>query len=220
MQARKTKKVSIIIAALTVSVFILFDVFDVSAGRMEPTSAPAPTMHNLNEVYHNIAPAVPSNWAAMPSHTQPEGTSAIHMKLDDGGIQGSCTAAGKEETVVIVGLEHNISYPLSTQGQPTGTREHDPISVIKYIDKSSPFLYQKLCQGQQMQEMELKFYRLDNVGAEEHYYTILLTNVHVVGIKTYFPNMEYVSFAYGTIRWTWEDGSIEYPETVPGGGGG
>ncbi len=217
MQARKAKKVSFIVAALMVSVFILFDVFDLNAGKMEPTSAPAPTMHNLNEVYHNIAPAVPSDWSAMPSSAQTTGKGAIHMTID--GIQGSCQAEGREGTIVVVGLEHKLYLPLGSQGQPSGTRVHEPLSVVKYFDKSSPELYRHLCENRVINRVTLRFYRTSALGVE-HYYTIELENARIFGIRQYFPNMEYVSLSYERIGWKNETDGIEYQDVVPGAGGG
>lgn len=150
----------------------------------------------------------------MPSHLWLEGN-------NQGAIDGSCTQKGRENSILVQGLDHEVAIPRSPQdGQPTGKRVHNPLTITKVFDASSPKLQQALCSGERIPKWEMKFYRISDTGNEEHYFTIKLEDAIVVSMKTYYPNcldakleqyrhMEDVSFTYGKIIWTWEIDGIE-----------
>jgi type VI secretion system secreted protein Hcp len=93
------------------------------------------------------------------------------------------------------------------------------MTITKVFDKSSPKLAQALTSGEQL-EIELKWYRIDPSGIEEHYFTIKLEEAIIVAMKGWTPNcldalkegfshMEDVSSTYSKIIWTWEPDGIE-----------
>ena len=148
----------------------------------------------------------------------------IHLMLTgvkQGKIEGSCTITGREGTILIEAVEHVVEIPRSPQtGLPTGKRVHKPLTVTKMIDKSSPKLFQALCSGEQLTEVELDWYRINPQGSEEKYYTIKLSNAIITAVRTWMPNcldknfesyehMEDVSFTYEKIVWTWVPDGIE-----------
>jgi type VI secretion system secreted protein Hcp len=147
-----------------------------------------------------------------------------HMTLvgvNQGEIKGSCMQQGREDTILIEGFEHVVRIPKDPHtGLPTGKRVHEPFTVIKIFDKSSPKLYQALCTGEHLEQVVIKWYRIDPTGAEEHYFTHTLEKAIIVDIKAWMPNcldpvkesythMENVSFTYEKIRFTWEVDGIE-----------
>lgn len=211
----KRKRTNLIVSVLVLAGLAAFSLSGY-AGDLEPSGLPGPTMHSLDEIFDKIGSALPPGWKPMPSHGQAEGKSAIHMSLEgenQGNIEGSCEAEGREDTIVVVGLEHQVSIPLDPQsGLPTVKRVHEPLSILKYIDKASPKLYAALCTGEHLSEVVLKFYRIDRFGGEEHYYTITLEDAIIVERKRAFPNVESVSFVYSRIRWTWEIDGIEWED--------
>ncbi len=142
-----------------------------------------------------------------------------HMWLEgerQGPIAGSCDQAGRENSILVQALEHNVYIPHDPQsGQPTGKRVHEAIKITKVIDKSSPLLFQALTSGERMKDVTIKLYRIDRTGAEEHYYTINLEDAVIVAIRTWIPNcldpsmesfqhMETVDITYRKITWTYE----------------
>lgn len=202
---------------------LLAIVLNAGAGNLEPPTSPSSTMKTLDEIYANVQEKLPPKWAQHPDWSQITGATAIHMTInDDGGtpIEGSCTVVGRENTIVVIGLGHQVWYAYdSTQGQAISPRKHEPLTVLKYLDKSSPILYQMLCEGRLLTNVELKFY-VDNHpgGGIQHYYTIVMESVRILDIKMAFPNVESVSFIYPRIRWTWEDGSITFEDEPYTGG--
>lgn len=217
----KTKRVFVKLV-LTLSALALIAVLslNVGAGSLEPSASPAPTMHTLSEVYNRVKQLVPENWASMPSHSQVAGAWAAHMTVDgdnQGLIEGSCQAPGKEGTIVVVGNEHRVYVPTDPQsGLPTGQRRHVPYTILKYKDKSTPNLYRALCQMEEINPAQIKFYRTDAMGQEEHYFTVTLENAWIIEIREITPNLESVSFYYETITWRWEPDGIYFMDH-PGG---
>jgi type VI secretion system secreted protein Hcp len=150
----------------------------------------------------------------MPFYMTLEGTA-------QGAIEGSCDQTGREGTILCQAFQHDISIPRDPQtGQPSGLRVHNPLVVTKFYDKASPKLYQALTSGERMTDVTMKWYRIDNAGIEEHYFTIKLEDAIVVSIKPYVPNcldphyesyghMEDVAYTYRKIIWTWEPDGIE-----------
>jgi len=138
-----------------------------------------------------------------------------------GIIEGSCEMHGREGTITVYGMNHDISIPSSpTDGLSTGKRVHGPLTIIKDYDKSSPKIYQALCTGEHMEDLTIKWYRITKQGIEEHYFTHKLEDAIVVSVKPYMPeslvaenesyrHMEIVSFTYKKITWIWEPNGIE-----------
>ncbi|MBU0618098.1 MAG: Hcp family type VI secretion system effector [Planctomycetes bacterium] len=150
----------------------------------------------------------------MPAHMTVEGE-------NQGNIEGSCDMQGREATILIEAMNHEVRIPRDPQsGLSTGKRIHNAFSVVKVFDKASPKLYQALCTGEHMKNVTLKWYRIDPTGQEEHYFTHTLEDAIIVSIRPWMPNcldaatesythMEEVMFTYKKIRWTWEIDGIE-----------
>lgn len=138
-----------------------------------------------------------------------------------GKIDGSCDMEGREKTVVVFGMNHDVHIPRDPQsGLPSGKRVHGPLTIVKEYDKSSPKLYQALCTGEHMKKVQLKFYRIDKTGTEAHYFTTNLEDAIVVSMKPFSPltflsenepyrHMEEVAFTYKKVKWTWEPDGVE-----------
>ena len=147
-----------------------------------------------------------------------------HMTLEgemQGEIQGSCDMEGREDTILVYKVEHEIHIPRDPQsGQPSGKRIHGPFTIVKEYDKASPKLYQALATGERMKKVTIKYFRIDHTGVEEHYFTHEFETAIVVSMRAYYPltfvdesepfrHMEEVSFTYDKIKWTWEVDGIE-----------
>jgi type VI secretion system secreted protein Hcp len=138
-----------------------------------------------------------------------------------GKIEGFCDMKGREGTILVYGMNHDIHIPRDPQsGQPSGKRIHGPLTLTKEYDKSSPKIYQALCTGERMKKVEIKWYRIAKDGTEEHYFTHSLQNAIVVSVKPYTPivflpenepyrHMEEIAFTYSKIKWTWEPDGVE-----------
>lgn len=146
-----------------------------------------------------------------------------------GAINGDCSQSGRENSILVYNMDHTVEIPRDTHtGLPTGQRIHKPLTILKHKDQATPLLYQACCTGEHISSFELDYYRINDKGQEEHYFTITLSNAIIVEMREYTPttflekhkpyhDMEEVSFSYEKIVWTYEPDGVESEDdwTVP-----
>ncbi len=137
-----------------------------------------------------------------------------------GPITGGVTIKGREGSILVHSFENEILSALDpTSGLPTGKREHEPIVIVKEIDKSSPKLWSALVNNENLTTWVLRFWATGATGVEQNIYTITLTNARIASIREFMdenlapaeatlPLLEEVTFTYQKIQWTWTDGGI------------
>ncbi|HVK70807.1 MAG TPA: type VI secretion system tube protein TssD, partial [Polyangium sp.] len=142
-----------------------------------------------------------------------------------GEIKGSVTQKGRENSIMIIAVSHEIMSPRDpASGLPTGKRMHKPFIVTKELDKASPLLYSSLVNNENISEWELKHYTpqvkaQQGVGTEVNHYTVRLINANIASVNFRMPNnrnpdlMKYaeyeeIAFTYQKIIWTWNEGGI------------
>lgn len=137
-----------------------------------------------------------------------------------GQIIGGSTQAGREDMIVVHEVQHQIrSSRDAASGLATGKRQHKPITITKELDKSSPLLYNILCNNENITEFRLQFWSPSRSGQEVHHFTIELEDATIAGIRFIMPDnrdpelmrlkeYEQISFMYRKITWTYEDGGI------------
>jgi type VI secretion system secreted protein Hcp len=153
-----------------------------------------------------------------------------HLTLtgeEQGAIEGSCEWEGREDTILVQAFDHVVELPTDDRGIASGRRVHRPIVITKEIDRSTPMLYQALCTGELLTDMELEWYRIDGTGDEELYYTMSMFNGIITKIRPWVPNvldqnnshlkhMEDVHISYEKIIWTWEPDGVEFEDAWSG----
>jgi len=139
-----------------------------------------------------------------------------------GEIAGPCEKQGMQGAIEIFSFDHLVQIPRSEDtGLPVWPRLHSNIKVSKEIDKSTPKLYQALCTGELLQEVDFAWIHGTDIGSEEKYYTVRIEQALITGIRPWAPNrldpdntvyryLEEVLFAYEKITWTWVPDGIEY----------
>jgi type VI secretion system secreted protein Hcp len=138
-------------------------------------------------------------------------------------IKGSVSIAGREGSVAVVALDHDVYIPVDpTTNQLSGTRRHDPFVFTKYIDAATVYLNKAVCEGQTYSQVEIKSYQVDNSGVEKEFYRCVLENVKVIKVapvlssvfnsKKKVAPMEQISLVYQKITWTYVDGNIQYSD--------
>jgi type VI secretion system secreted protein Hcp len=137
-----------------------------------------------------------------------------------GDIRGSVTVKGREGTIMVIAVDHELSSPRDPRsGLPTGSLLHKPIRITKEVDRSSPLLYSVLTDNENLTGWELQFWRPTATGTEVNHYTMRLTNANIADIEFHMPNsrnpdlqryseFEELSFTYQRIDWIWTDGGI------------
>lgn len=132
------------------------------------------------------------------------------------------TTRGQEELNAIFALSHTLDTPFDpSSGLPNGTTKHEPISITKRIDKSTPGFYQALYNNEVLPAVTLNLYRNNpSSGETEVYYTVELINARIVSMKSHSPlvlilenedmgHLETVKFTYQTIHWTYHPAGTE-----------
>ena len=137
-----------------------------------------------------------------------------------GPITGSVTQKGREGSIEVVSLHHEIVAPRDpASGRPTGKRMHKPFSVTKPLDRASPLLYEMLSNNENLSEVTLRVFKPHPSGVEKHAFTVHLVNATISSIQLRLlntrlarngkmPELEEVSFTYQRIEWTWMDGNV------------
>jgi type VI secretion system secreted protein Hcp len=156
----------------------------------------------------------------------------VHLFLKSNGedVKGESTqiSEGRENSIecTFFQAEMNSGHELQT-GRATARRQHKPLVIKKRIDKSTPLIAKALTKHAKI-EGEFKFYRPNPAGdgTTQHYYTVKINNGRVHSQKqvsewatgaTAEPPMEEVSFIFGTISWTYEDGGVQHEDTWENG---
>ena len=180
-----------------------------NAGDLNPPASPASTMKTLDEVYAAASSAPTDD--PVPDIVNVQNAKAIHLWISgdtQGEIRGSCTVAGREGSIGVIGFGHSVVQPRdAASGLPTGVRQHSPIIITKRIDKSTPLLYTMLVYNENTNEFTLRFYQDSRYGIV-NYYTIELVDASIASIEQIDTERERISFCYQRINWIFEDGGI------------
>ncbi|MDX6828659.1 type VI secretion system tube protein Hcp, partial [Klebsiella pneumoniae] len=79
--------------------------------------------------------------------------------------------ADREFSIEFKGFQHNLSnHTDKATGNPTGTRQHSPMIIVKEFEYSSPYLYKAVATGQNLKYAEIKFYKISDAGQEVEYF--------------------------------------------------
>jgi type VI secretion system secreted protein Hcp len=134
------------------------------------------------------------------------------------GITGSNPIKGREGSSEVIEFDHTLRIPLDQHmGTISGKRVHAPVKVTKTIDTATPMLYQACAEGKTIDELSIEWYRINDQGIEELYFTHTLKKVKVSEVKAVLPNtkdpslerlthLEEVSLMYERIEWKHEEG--------------
>jgi type VI secretion system secreted protein Hcp len=134
-----------------------------------------------------------------------------------GNIDGSVTQKGREKSILVHGFDNQISAPHdAATGLPTGKRLHQPVTIVKEVDQSSPKLWTALVNNENLTEWVLKFWSTDlaQPDTEKQIYTVTLTNASIASMREFMgdnqnaaqaklPLQEQISFTYQKIEWAW-----------------
>ena len=174
-------------------------------GSLNPPGSPAPTMRSLDQIYNEVAKLTAANPLALPPGLSPNQQGVIHLTAKgqtQGDIRGECTIRGLENSIVCIGFSHEIISPRdAASGLPTGRRQHKPLRVIKYADKTTPLFYSALVRNENLPTVVLKFFQTDAKGNAVNYLKITLMNANLSRVASDFPNLETLEFTYQKIEW-------------------
>lgn len=138
-------------------------------------------------------------------------------------VKGSARQKHVLDKIVVRGAvaDANAQIDFKT-GRPTKDKvRHKPLVVTKEIDRASPQLYEALKNKTKYNMVTLEFWRMPpGGGGEQNYYTLVMNDVTVVGIKLVMPNnrrpenelvpeLEELSLSYGSIGYSFKAGGAQ-----------
>lgn len=145
------------------------------------------------------------------------------VKID--GIPGESTDDKHKDWIEVLSFNHGMHQPssatASSAGGGTAERcEHQDFSIVKYLDKASPKLYELCSSGKHIKEITIEMCRAS--GDKLKYMEVKLEQVVISNVAPSgssgsgdgFPT-EAVSFNYGKIKWTYTQ-----QKRADGSGGG
>jgi type VI secretion system secreted protein Hcp len=148
------------------------------------------------------------------------------MKDSQGNnINSTVKVKGRENSAEVYEFHHQVYIPTDEHtGSLSGTRKHTPFCIVKPFCSATPVLNKACCSGQNLQEVKLSWYRIDDTGKEQEYLRQTLTNAKVVSVKPivrdvkdktkeHYGHLEEVQFRYETIQWQYLDGNISSQDT-------
>ena len=145
-----------------------------------------------------------------------------YMKID--GIPGSTSVAGREGCIEVLEFEHQVYLPTDRDdGTITGTRKHEAMTVHKAFDKSSSLLFKKVCTGETIPNILIRWYQITARGEEVCYYEHTLEKCKIASVKSYMHNVkdrskdqyvhqEAVVIRYEKITWNYLDGNLQHTD--------
>ncbi|MCA8956194.1 MAG: type VI secretion system tube protein Hcp [Planctomycetes bacterium] len=139
----------------------------------------------------------------------------VHIEgATQGKLDGDVDQEGREKMIRGYRFESRSTIPRHADtGQPTGTRTHHPLVFSKHVDRSSPQLWQAMTSGESLKVVRFDFYRINESGENEKYYSITLSEAIVVEMKSELEDTskatdlqaeemrEYVSLTFKKIQW-------------------
>ncbi len=106
-------------------------------------------------------------------------------------VKADVQIKGREGTAEVIQFNYDVSIPSdSNTGALTAVRKHNDAVFTKTLDASSPVLFEACCRGKSFKSMQLDWYRINDAGKEEIYFTHLFTGVKVVKVKEYMKNVK------------------------------
>lgn len=97
------------------------------------------------------------------------------------------------------------------------------MSLVKEFDKSTPYLYRAVANGEKLQKAVIKWYRINTAGLEEEFLNMTMETLRVIAINPHMHNFkradgqsitptESFRFGYQKITWAYLDGNISFTD--------
>ncbi|MGH2443093.1 MAG: type VI secretion system tube protein TssD [Chloroflexota bacterium] len=122
----------------------------------------------------------------------------------------------------LAGLKYDLQISeayVPGSGLSAGRRQHQPLTIMKEVDKASPMFLQAMVTNEILSQVLLEFPGTLSTGQSTIFYTVVLQNALVVKFHQMVGNvldpeesnpheLEEISFTYQKITVTWTDGGV------------
>jgi type VI secretion system secreted protein Hcp len=101
-----------------------------------------------------------------------------------GQFKGESTDPKRTGQIPIFAYSNEVSTPFDpATGAALGKRQHSPLIVSKKLGAASPQFYEALVTNELLKTVSLTFDKLSATGTSTPFFTFLLTNAIVVGVR-------------------------------------
>lgn len=139
------------------------------------------------------------------------------QKEGGGTIEGDVDQKEREGTILGYAFDHAITLAgqaamNAAHSVASGSPAHRPVVFVKHVDKSSPLLWQAMCNRQKLPKVTFDFWHRNDNGDLEVVYSVALENARIQQIESRLVDAgaakgsggtmrEVVSLAYQAIEW-------------------
>jgi type VI secretion system secreted protein Hcp len=140
----------------------------------------------------------------------------------DNHVKGDSMIAGREDSIEVLSMNHKITSPVDMKtGKLTGNRTHSPVTILKKIDISTPFLTKACCSGECLKEIRISLYHVNKNGREVAYFRYTMTNARIAGTQpiiggtedNYAEDKEQLAIIYEKMHWQHIEGNYAYTDS-------
>jgi type VI secretion system secreted protein Hcp len=128
-----------------------------------------------------------------------------------GVIQGDNTVKGLQDFLPVLSISTGVISPRDpASGLPTGKRQHQPLTILKEIDKASPKLFMAAFTNENLTSVDCAFYHNQRNGILQKYFRITLTNASIAETDI-SGNGQVNDGIRETVQFTYEKITLEDP---------
>jgi type VI secretion system secreted protein Hcp len=120
------------------------------------------------------------------------------------------------DSIEVVDIKHLVRHEFDEQhGTPSGDRKHEPVSVYKSVDCTTPMLYAMCANAELCTEVSVNYFvQVGNQTDPVPFFTWKLTNAYIVYVRQIaaaelgsqfeeqYDLLEEIAFSYQEIEWT------------------
>ncbi|RPI68101.1 MAG: type VI secretion system tube protein Hcp [Ignavibacteriales bacterium] len=138
-------------------------------------------------------------------------------------VHGELEGPRENKTSLIYEFSHEVYLPHEREENRTqGARRIMPFEIVKYIDRTTPLLYQIVCEGVVCSEVKITLFHIEEAtGLEVAYFNYLLENARIISVKDWMPpiyvpdtevigHLEKVKILARRVTWEYLDGGITF----------
>lgn len=108
----------------------------------------------------------------------------LYCKIEgtqQGIIRTDNPVKGLEDSIPILSIASDVSVPFdAATGQAVGRRQHQPLTLVKNLDKASPLLFLMAVTNEVVKQVDCVLYRSQPTGETQPFFRIQLRNARVV----------------------------------------
>jgi type VI secretion system secreted protein Hcp len=141
-----------------------------------------------------------------------------YMSLFDSNnnqITGGSQVPDRYGSMEIKKINYTLSRGFDNQtGKQHNTRRHQPFSILKPIDCSTPSLFQCCASGKLLSHAKIDLYKPNDEGRETNYFSYILENARIISVTPMIDasssesDMEAISFSFEKITLAYHEGNL------------